>query len=156
MGNPQAIFSQGGQSGLFKYPMMFFAKKNDKNTSDSSSSNEEVKKTKRGSSAKDEDKTLKIKETKKAAVETPSVETAAPIKRRRGSTKKGSDTTETSKSSSDAKTQSKDKKSDIPEIHKLYTLKFNSPILPFAKFPLTQNKYIQDFLRKYEEDKDHV
>lgn len=41
-------------------------------------------------------------------------------------------------------------------VHKLYTLKFNSPILPFAKFPLTQNKYIQDFLRKYEEDKDQV
>ena len=24
-----------------------------------------------------------------------------------------------------------------PTVHKLYTLKFNSPILPFAKFPLT-------------------
>ena len=24
----------------------------------------------------------------------------------------------------------------------MYTLKFNSPILPYAKFPLTQNKYI--------------
>jgi hypothetical protein len=35
----------------------------------------------------------------------------------------------------------------------MYTLKFNSPILPYAKFPLTQNKYIQDFLRSYEEDK---
>lgn len=34
----------------------------------------------------------------------------------------------------------------------MYTLKFNSPILPYAKFPLTQNKYIQDFLRGYEED----
>ena len=43
-----------------------------------------------------------------------------------------------------------------PEVFKLYTLKFNSPILPFAKFPLTQNKYIQDFLRKYEEDKEQV
>ena len=29
-----------------------------------------------------------------------------------------------------------------PSVYKLYTLKFNSPILPFAKFPLTQNKYI--------------
>ena len=29
-----------------------------------------------------------------------------------------------------------------PVQHKLYTLKFNSPILPFAKFPLTQNKFI--------------
>ena len=25
---------------------------------------------------------------------------------------------------------------------RLYTLKFSTPILPFAKFPLTQNKYI--------------
>ena len=38
----------------------------------------------------------------------------------------------------------------------MYTLKFNSPILPYAKFPLTQNKYIQDFLRTYEEDKDQI
>ena len=38
----------------------------------------------------------------------------------------------------------------------MYTLKFNSPILPFSKFPLTQNKYIQDFLRGYEEDKPNI
>ena len=38
----------------------------------------------------------------------------------------------------------------------MYTLKFNSPILPFAKFPLTQNKYIMDFLKKYDEDKDNI
>lgn len=38
----------------------------------------------------------------------------------------------------------------------MYTLKFNSPILPYAKFPLTQNKYIQDFLRTYEEDKEKI
>lgn len=38
----------------------------------------------------------------------------------------------------------------------MYTLKFNSPILPYAKFPLTQNKYIQDFLRSYEEDKEKI
>ena len=38
----------------------------------------------------------------------------------------------------------------------MYTLKFNSPILPYAKFPLTQNKYIQDFLRSYEEDKSKI
>lgn len=35
-------------------------------------------------------------------------------------------------------------------------MKFNTPILPFAKFPLTQNKYIQDFLKMYEEDKDRI
>ena len=38
----------------------------------------------------------------------------------------------------------------------MYTLKFNSPILPYAKFPLTQNKYIQDFLRSYEQDQDKI
>ena len=38
----------------------------------------------------------------------------------------------------------------------MYTLKFNSPILPFAKFPLTQNKYIQDFLKRFEDDKEKV
>jgi hypothetical protein len=38
----------------------------------------------------------------------------------------------------------------------MYTLKFNSPILPYASFPLTQNKYIQDFLRSYEEDKPQI
>lgn len=35
------------------------------------------------------------------------------------------------------------KKNDGPmEPMEMYTLKFNSPILPYAKFPLTQNKYI--------------
>lgn len=38
----------------------------------------------------------------------------------------------------------------------MYTLKFNTPILPYAKFPLTQNKYIQEFLKKYEEDKGNI
>lgn len=44
----------------------------------------------------------------------------------------------------------------MTEPQPMYTLKFNSPILPHAKFPLTQNKYIQDFLRQYEEDKDKI
>ena len=35
----------------------------------------------------------------------------------------------------------------------MYVLKFNSPILPYAKFPLTHNKYIQEFIKMYEEDK---
>jgi hypothetical protein len=39
---------------------------------------------------------------------------------------------------------------------KMYTLKFNSPILPFAKFPLTQNKYIQEFLKRYEEEEGKI
>lgn len=41
-------------------------------------------------------------------------------------------------------------------LKKMYVLKFNSPILPYAKFPLTQNKYIQEFLKMYEQDKDKV
>ena len=53
------------------------------------------------------------------------------------------------------KTKASAKKS-VAEPEKMYTLKFNSPILPYAKFPLTQNKYIQDFLRSYEEDKDQI
>ena len=47
-------------------------------------------------------------------------------------------------------------KASLPKPETMYTLKFNSPILPYAKFPLTQNKYIQDFLRSYEDDKDKI
>jgi len=39
---------------------------------------------------------------------------------------------------------------------KMYVLKFNSPILPYAKFPLTHNKYIQEFIKMYEEDKSDI
>ena len=38
----------------------------------------------------------------------------------------------------------------------MYVLKFNTPILPYAKFPLTHNRYIQEFVKMYEEDKDKV
>lgn len=41
-----------------------------------------------------------------------------------------------------AKKGKKEEEKAPPPVYKLYTLKFNSPILPFAKFPLTQNKYI--------------
>jgi hypothetical protein len=41
-------------------------------------------------------------------------------------------------------------------LQKMYVMKFNSPILPFAKFPLTHNKYIQDFLKMYEDEKDRI
>ena len=34
----------------------------------------------------------------------------------------------------------------------MYVLKFNTPILPYAKFPLTHNRYIQEFVKMYEED----
>ena len=39
---------------------------------------------------------------------------------------------------------------------KMYVLKFNSPILPYAKFPLTHNKYIQEFIKMYEEDNESI
>jgi hypothetical protein len=41
---------------------------------------------------------------------------------------------------------------NIGEPRQMYVMKFNTPILPFSKFPLTQNKYIQSFLKQYEED----
>lgn len=41
-------------------------------------------------------------------------------------------------------------------VHKLYTIKFNSPILPYSKFPLTQNKYIQQFFKKYSKAREDV
>mmetsp|Transcript_34657 Transcript_34657/g.53046 ORF Transcript_34657/g.53046 Transcript_34657/m.53046 type:complete len:246 (+) Transcript_34657:49-786(+) len=39
---------------------------------------------------------------------------------------------------------------------KMYVLKFNNPILPFSKFPLTKNRYIKKFLKLYEKDKDQI
>lgn len=59
-------------------------------------------------------------------------------------------------SSSSKKKKKAAKGPEVVEPQSMYTLKFNSPILPYAKFPLTQNKYIQDFLRTYEEDKDQI
>lgn len=56
---------------------------------------------------------------------------------------------------SNYKEASKSKEEGI-EPMPMYTLKFNSPILPYSKFPLTQNKYIQDFLRSYDEDKPKI
>lgn len=43
---------------------------------------------------------------------------------------------------SSSRTKKATKKPDGTEPMEMYTLKFNSPILPYAKFPLTQNKYI--------------
>jgi hypothetical protein len=45
---------------------------------------------------------------------------------------------------------------DIGPLLKVYVMKFKSPILPFAKFPISQNKYIQDFLKLYELNKTKV
>lgn len=38
----------------------------------------------------------------------------------------------------------------------MYTVKFNSPILPFSKFPLHWNDYIKEFLKRYTKDKPYV
>ena len=55
-----------------------------------------------------------------------------------------------------AKGSSKKASSPVTPPVEMYVLKFNSPILPFAKFPLTHNKYIQEFLKGYEDDKDSI
>ena len=41
-----------------------------------------------------------------------------------------------------SKIEAKESSENTQPIRKMYVLKFNSPILPYAKFPLTQNKYI--------------
>ena len=45
---------------------------------------------------------------------------------------------------------------EAPPIERIYVMKFNAPITPFSKFPLQQNKYIQEFFKRYEDDKKHV
>jgi len=60
--------------------------------------------------------------------------------------------TKKAQAAKDADTQT----TDIGVPRKMYVMKFNNPILPFSKFPLTQNKYIQSFLKQYEEDKEKV
>ena len=107
---------------------------------------EEAKKTrKRAASAKSDDATSNL-DAKSS--------TEAPVKRKRRTK------AEIEADKIEAKLKKLEKqgrKSHLSaEPQKMYTLKFNSPILPYAKFPLTQNKYIQDFLRSYEEDKDHI
>jgi ATP-dependent Lon protease len=76
-----------------------------------------------------------------------------PDTKKKPAAKKAKDTDPVTPKKAGGKKGKKEEEKAPPAVYKLYTLKFNSPILPFAKFPLTQNKYIQDFLRKYEEDK---
>lgn len=59
-------------------------------------------------------------------------------------------------SATKAKKTSKKSKVNAQKPIDMYVLKFNTPILPFAKFPLTHNRYIQEFVKSYEEDKDKV
>lgn len=63
---------------------------------------------------------------------------------------------ETAPEEAKAQEGSEEKEVGVEQPIKMYTLKFNSPILPYAKFPLTQNKYIQDFLKRYEEDQESI
>ena len=126
-----------------RYPMAFFAKKNDKPEEVNSDDKTPAVPKKRASK-----KVAALPEEKPEA-ETKVEDSGATPKTRGSRSRKEFNATV-------AKEEAKKKAETIPELHRLYTLKFNSPILPFAKFPLTQNKYIQDFLRKYDEDKDHV
>lgn len=146
-------------STLYPQQMAFFASSNNKppaNTDGDATT----------AAASDVDKKKTVKKGSKAKL-TVEENTVTPKKRASSASKDKKDAGETapakeSKSSRKKKettAAAEETKEDVPPppvLHKLYTLKFNSPILPFAKFPLTQNKYIQDFLRKYEEDKEHV
>ena len=65
------------------------------------------------------------------------------------------DAMSTPKKTAAKRTAKKGKKASTKPIS-MYVLKFNTPILPYAKFPLTHNKYIQEFVKMYEEDKEKV
>ena len=60
------------------------------------------------------------------------------------------------KATTTTKKTSKKSKAETQKPIEMYVLKFNAPILPFAKFPLTHNRYIQEFVKSYEADKDKV
>lgn len=93
---------------------------------------------------------------------TDAVEDDAPPKKRRGRPPKSA-TEDAPAATAPVKRTRKAKAKPNPEHEqdvgtpqKMYVLKFNTPVLPFAKFPLNQNKYIQDFVAKYEQDKDKI
>ena len=135
----------------------FATKKDKKEESKSSEAKEELSST---------DKVKKTKKTEKAE----GGEGSQPVKRKRRtkaeieadrlaklSSTEAKPIDEAGASESSApKKRGRKSKVQAPESQTMYTLKFNSPILPFSKFPLTQNKYIQDFLRGYEEQKDKI
>jgi hypothetical protein len=81
--------------------------------------------------------------------------TVEPPKKRRGRPPKAAATSETAVEAATPKPKTTRKRKAKAEVQqeKMYVLKFNSPILPYAKFPLTHNKYIQEFIKMYEEDK---
>ena len=127
-------------------PQFTFATKNKKDEGETEPTEKKVRKQKTPAADKDATKASGSKEVAGTEKATKKVKADTTEKKVSAAKKRGS------------ATANKDTEPEIvkkPE-QKLYTLKFNSPILPFAKFPLTQNKYIQDFLRKYEEDKDNI
>jgi len=119
----------GMGASLFRYPAAFFAKKTD---------NKKLKE------EEDKESTPSLKKKRASAkkeTETPE----APASGRK--TRKSKTNVSAAEEEGNAKTEiesktAPDEKANLPAVHRLYTLKFNSPILPFAKFPLTQNKYI--------------
>jgi hypothetical protein len=58
-----------------------------------------------------------------------------------------------SKAKSPKRDSSKKTKDKVIEV---FTMKFNSPVLPFTKFPLSQNKYIMDFNKHFDREKGNV
>lgn len=75
---------------------------------------------------------------KKAGGDTTKSSTASETKKKTSKKEKVEEPVTPKKAAKKAKKEEQ----GTPVQHRLYTLKFNSPILPFAKFPLTQNKYI--------------
>ncbi len=124
------MLQTGSSSNLIRYPQAHFAKKTDKK--------KDLKTEKSGKQTKDEEpvklkKRASKKEEEKLATESATGTVTA--KKTKKSPKKVED-------GENAKTTVDETIPPTPIVHRLYTLKFNSPILPFSKFPLTQNKYI--------------
>jgi len=59
-----------------------------------------------------------------------------------GSTKSAESPEVSSEEIAEVKRRTKKQKTVKTEALSMYVLKFNSPILPYAKFPLTHNRYI--------------
>lgn len=116
------LLQTGSSSNLIRYPQAHFAKKTDKK--------KDLKTEEGGEQTK---KRVSKKEEEKLA--TDSATGTVTAKKTKKSPKKVED-------GENAKTTVDETIPPPPIVHRLYTLKFNSPILPFSKFPLTQNKYI--------------
>ena len=113
--------------------MRGFSTKNDKKPPKEDATEEPVAPVKKARGRPKAVKVEKTVEAVEAAEETTSkpVKAKTPVKRTRKT-----------------KVSAKDEPStDIGVPRKMYVMKFQSPILPFAKFPLSHNRYIQDFLR---------